>query len=191
MFTIFVITVHLINLSQTLSKGLVPWKQHSWVEPPTKDLYSLVHQEIDLPTNLGLRLCKPRTHALRAPKTGASTGSQIGSGRYLVQTNRKFNWRLSNLEIDPKMCFQWFWSFGSDIYWLPLSSHSVCWSSRTSCHPFQEVPTGSVLTSPQSPNDQDQSLEFFWTEIIHWHHLDCLRCGQVPLELVNGQREFV
>ena len=149
MFTIFVITVHLINLSQTLSKGLVPWKQHSWVEPPTKDLYSLVHQEIDLPTNLGLRLCKPRTHALRAPKTGASTGSQIGSGRYLVQTNRKFNWRLSNLEIDPKMCFRpSYWSDSCND-WLPQSSHSFYWSSRTWCHPSQGVPTGSVLISDQ------------------------------------------
>lgn len=37
------------------------------------------------------------------------------------------------------------------------------------------------------PNDQDQILEFIWTEIIHWHHLDCLRCGEGPVELGNGQ----
>ena len=49
--------------------------------PSNKDLGPLVHHEVDLPTNLGLWLSHPRTHALRAPKIGASKGSQTGSGR--------------------------------------------------------------------------------------------------------------
>ena len=88
---------------------------------------------------------------LEPRKQGLPRGPDLELVEISGQTNRKFNWRLSNLGIDPKMCFLWFWSFDSDIYWLPLSSHSVCWSSRTSCHPFQEVLTGSVLTSHQYP----------------------------------------
>ena len=53
----------------------------TWVKPPTEDLGPLVHHEINLPQNLGLWLKKLRTHALRAPKTGASKGSQLGTGR--------------------------------------------------------------------------------------------------------------
>lgn len=53
----------------------------TWVKPPTEDLGPLVHHEINPPTNLGLWLCQPRTYALRAPKTGASKGSQTGTGR--------------------------------------------------------------------------------------------------------------
>jgi hypothetical protein len=53
----------------------------SWVEPPTEDLDPLVHHEINLPPNQGLWLSYPITYALRAPKTGASKGSQIGTGR--------------------------------------------------------------------------------------------------------------
>ena len=53
----------------------------TWVKPPTEDLGPLVHHEIDLPTNLGVWLCYPITYALRAPKSGASKGSQTGSGR--------------------------------------------------------------------------------------------------------------
>ena len=36
-------------------------------------------------------------------------------------------------------------------------------------------------------NDRDQSLKFIWIVIIHWHHLDQMRCGEGPLELGNGQ----
>jgi hypothetical protein len=55
----------------------------TWVEPPKEDLSSFVHHEIDPPLNQGLRLYKPRSYALRAPKTGASKGSQNGTGRDL------------------------------------------------------------------------------------------------------------
>jgi hypothetical protein len=47
-----------------------------------------------------------------------------------------------------------------------------------------ELLTGQ-LASVLILNDRDQSLEFIWTEITHWHHLDQMRCREGPLELGN------
>lgn len=53
----------------------------SWVEPPTEDLDPLVHHEINLPPNPGLRLYKPRTHGLKTTETVCCPLTITGTGR--------------------------------------------------------------------------------------------------------------
>ncbi len=71
--------------------------------------------------------------------------------------------------------------------WYSFQTRDVLKQIECGVYELLTVQCESVLV----PNDRYQSLEFIWTEIIHWHHLYQLRCGEGPLELVNGQREFV